>query len=592
MRKQKAILLSRSGLSVEGKRIARILGFFGVPSRALTTTEFLAHNGAGCENSSKCSLICSSDTFLQLIEGLERPGSMQFWKEQVHSAFVYAGNDFEILQKLVRRLTGDNGAVVSKINPGVGDVAVSDHFNDFCGVLAGLRVAASKVDLDTSLILNTPKESTINIITHGEGSTFLKLEYNGVPVFLSTFRQIIDIDAELTSQNFDVREHFLSAVPLVLYIKWAFAETYWNAPEVNACLVIDDPLLKPTHGFVNFKELLSLMKRHKFSTNIAFIPWNWRRSAPEVVRLFRENPEHYSLSVHGCDHTRAEFGSSSEQRLYWKVQHATERMNRHRSITGIHHDPVMVFPQGIFSEAAMTALKHTDLLAAVNNDVISADPCPRTITISDMWDIALMDYTFPLFTRRYPWEGIENFAFDALLGKPAIAVIHHDYCSDHCVRLINFIEQLNALQCAPTWRGLGDVVRRSCRQREVSPRKVEVEMYGTELRIENLSGQPKHFAIRRRECEPSAIQRICTGAEEIIWKAVNGHINFEIKLNPGENRLIKIRFRNLPKKGFDRDNLPSRFKTMVRRYLCEVRDNYITKARLRLAGFFPSCLDS
>ena len=85
-----------------------------------------------------------------------------------------------------------------------------------------------------------------------------------MPVFVSSER-LIDIDAELTSQNFDVREHFFSAVPLVLYIKWAFAESCWNAPEANACLMIDDPLLKATHGFVDFQELLSLMKRHKFS---------------------------------------------------------------------------------------------------------------------------------------------------------------------------------------------------------------------------------------------------------------------------------------------------------------------------------------
>jgi hypothetical protein len=584
MRNQKAILLNRSCLSVEDKKIARILGFLGVPSRALTTTEFLAHNDAGCDNSSKCSLICSSDTFLQLIEGLERPGSMQFWKEQVHSAFVYAGNNFEILQNLVRRLTGDIYAVLCKINPGLGDVAVSDHFNDFCGVLAGLRVAASKADLDTGLILNAPKGSTINIITHGDGSTFLKLEYNGVPVFLSTSRQIIDIDAELTSQNFDIREHFLSAVPIVLYIKWAFAETCWNAPEINACLIIDDPVLKRTHGFVDFNELLSLMKRHKFSTNIAFIPWNWRRSAPEVVRLFRENPGYYSLSVHGCDHTRAEFGSSSKQRIYWKTQQATERMDRHESMTGIHHDPVMVFPQGIFSKAAMSALKHTDLIAAVNNDVVTVDPHSRAITISDVWDVAVMGYPFPLFTRRYPWEGIENFAFDALLGKPAIAVIHHDYCSDHCERLVNFIHGLNALQCAPTWRNLGDVVRRSCRQREDSAGAVDMEMYGTELRIENRSGRPKRFLIRRRECEPSAIQRICTDAQEITWRQTNERIDFEIELNPGENQVVKIKFHHLAGKERNGDNLPYRFKAMLRRYLCEVRDNYVMPMRCRFAG--------
>ena len=412
---------------------------------------------------------------------------------------------------------------------------------------------------------------------------FLKLEYKGVPVFLLTSREIIDIDAELTAQNFDVREHFLSAVPLVLYIKWAFAEICWSVPETNACLVIDDPLLKPTHGFVDFQELLSLMNRYNFSTNIAFIPWNWRRSAPEVVRLFRDNPERYSLSVHGCDHTRAEFGSSSQQRLYWKARQAIQRMDRHRSNNGIHHDPVMVFPQGIFSEAAMTALKHTELIAAVNNDVVSADPCHRAVRISDVWDIAVMAYDFPLFTRRYPWEGIENFAFDALLGKPAIAVIHHDYCSDRCARLVNFVRGLNALQSAPIWRGLGGVVRRSCRQREVSPGEVEVEMYGRELRVENRSARPKHFVIRRRESEPSSIQQICAGAQEIAWKALNGHIELKIELNRGESKELAVRFHGPKVNGRQNSTLYRRAGTALRRYLCEARDNYVVPGKYRIS---------
>ncbi|KAF5407805.1 MAG: hypothetical protein Udaeo2_20730 [Candidatus Udaeobacter sp.] len=87
------------------------------------------------------------------------------------------------------------------------------------------------------------------------------------------------------------------------------------------------------------------MKRHKFSTNIAFIPWNWREALLKLS-MFRK-PGAFSLSVHGCDHTRAEFGSAGQQRLYWKARHL-ERMDRHEAITGISHDPVMVFPQGIF----------------------------------------------------------------------------------------------------------------------------------------------------------------------------------------------------------------------------------------------------
>ena len=217
--------------------------------------------------------------------------------------------------------------------------------------MSGIRATATGTGLDADMVLNNSKGNATSIISLDHGAVFLRIEYNRVPIFLLTSKEIVDIDSELMSQNFDVRHHFLGAVPVILYIKWAFAETCWNAPKTNACLIIDDPVLKSRHGFVNFQELLSLMKQHNFSTNIAFIPWNWRRTTPEVTRLFRENPENYSLSVHGCDHTRAEFGSSDQQRLYWKAQQALEWMNHHEAVTGIRHDRVMVFPQGIFSEA-------------------------------------------------------------------------------------------------------------------------------------------------------------------------------------------------------------------------------------------------
>jgi hypothetical protein len=586
MRKQEAIILDDLDLSVEGKKIAKILDFFGVPWRASTMTELLALSDAGQGSSSRWRFFCSSGTFLQLIKGLERdPGFMQFWEEQVDSAFVYAGDDSEILRKLMRRLTGDDGVVISKINPAVRDLTVSNQLDDVCGVMSGVRATATGINGDADVVLNTSKGNAVSIISVDHGAAFLRIEYSGVAVFLSTSQKIIDIDSELTSQNFDVRHNFLSAVPIVLYIKWAFRDACWNAPETNACLVIDDPVLKPTHGFVNFQELLSLMKRHKFSTNIAFIPWNWRRSSPEVVRLFTENPENYSISVHGCDHTRAEFGGADRWRLYWKTRQALDRMNRHESITGICHDRVMVFPQGIFSEAAMSALKHSGLIAAVNSDVISSDSQPRAVTISEVWDIAVMGYSdFPIFTRRYPWEGIANFAFDVMLGKPAILLIHHDYCSDHCARLIDFIKGLNALKCPLTWTSLGEVVRRSYRQREVSPDVVELEMYGGELRIENRSERRKRYLIRRRESEPSGIKEVRVGSEEMVWNCRNGHIDFEVELDPGENRIIAIKFHDLDGNGQCEETASYKAKTMLRRYLCELRDNYVTTTRLRFVG--------
>jgi len=577
---EKALLLTADYPSADDLRAERLLNFFGVP--------YLKRRAIGVgppENKSaeKYRLVCSVQSFARLVGDLQNVScNSNPLARQIHSVFLYSNGDSVALAKAVGQLSG----VTLSIRRGAGRVTewhIANKPDRMFGAMRDLRIQPSATHVGSSDFFHTDGKSLTPLIAGEDRAAFLKLNCDGLQVFVSSER-LIDIDAELTTFNFDIRDHLFSAVPLVSYIRWALPQSSWHAPEISACLVIDDPLLKPTHGFVDFQELLSLMKRHNFSTNIAFIPWNWTRSVPGVVRLFRENPKYFSLSVHGCDHTRAEFGSPSQQRHYWKARQALDRMDRHKAATGISHDPVMVFPQGVFSEAAMSALKRTSLIASVNSDIISADPHPRTITISDVWDIAVMGYPFPLFTRRYPWEGIENFAFDALLGKPAIAIIHHDYCSDHCARLVNFVQQVNALQCAPTWRNLGDVVRRSYRHRLDSTGAVEVEMYGTELRIENRSDQPKRFLVKRREFEASAVQQICTDDQEVAWKQVDECINFEIDLKAGENRVIKIKFHELVGKERNEDNLPYRFKTMLRRYLCEMRDNYVEPMRCRFAG--------
>ena len=97
------------------------------------------------------------------------------------------------------------------------------------------------------------------------------------------------------------------------------------------------------------------------------------------------------------------------------------------------------------------------------------------------------------------------------------------------------------------------------------------------------SDQPKHFVIRRRECDPSAIQGIA-GLQKIAWKPVNGHIDSEIELNPGESQMIRVKFHDLADNAYMGDNRLYRLKAMLRRYLCEVRDNYVVPTKARFAG--------
>jgi hypothetical protein len=570
-----ATLLAGDGeVSSQSNNLGKLLDFFGVSWRASSASECLVRRDRA--NASASRLLSSAERFLELITSIEgNPERVQQWQEQIHSAFVYGGGDIASLQNLVKLLAGSE--MPSLHNSVSSEFLVSNKLPDFCGVMAGVRIKTNQPGAGPTFAWPQDDRST-EIITQGHGAVFLKLEYEKVSIFLCTSRDIIDLEGALPDGIFDLRDHALRALPVVLYIKWAFAQECWNAPERSACLIIDDPLLKTSYGFVDFRRLLSLMQRHKFSSNIAFIPWNWRRSDPQVARLFRENPEHYSISVHGCAHTQSEFGSTDYQLLYGKTRRALAQMERHESITGINHDRVMVFPQGVFSETAMRILKRTDLIAAVNNDTISSDRGPRTIKIAEVWDTAVMTYgNFPLFTRRDPWSGIENFAFDSLLGKPVLVVIHHDYCRDQCARLIEFMERLNALACPLTWRGLGELVKRSCRQRSLSPDRVQVEMYATELRIENSSGHPKSFLINRREAYPSTIKEVCAGTRTISWGSSGDRIHFEVQMEARESVAIRVRFHELNAEGDGTENRRARARIMLRRYLSELRDNYVHK---------------
>ena len=59
---------------------------------------------------------------------------------------------------------------------------------------------------------------------------------------------------------------------------------------------------------------------------------------------------------------------------------------------------------------------------------INVDPVPSLLKIEAYWEVASMKHSsFPIFTRRYPMQGVENFAFDILLGKPCLGGIHHHF---------------------------------------------------------------------------------------------------------------------------------------------------------------------
>ena len=571
-----AIVLSGPGNETMARNMRRLLEFFGLSAHV--------QDAAGCwkqmlsdpENGKNIKLLGSAANVLQLLDEMEQAGEQGLWSRSVHSVFVCNNDPVRMATALVKKIAKAGKVEIQRSRNT--DFRVSSDLNEFCGAMAGVRCSTHG---DNSGVYVLKTETTVDIVSCGDGAVFAKLLYHNVPIFFST-AAVINIDSDLGARDFDVRNHFLPATPVVMYIKWAFAETCFQPAENSACLIIDDPPLKPRYGFVDFQHLNDLMWRHHFTCSLAFIPWNWRRSDSRVVRLFKKNPERLSISVHGCDHTRGEFGAQNGERLRWKVLCASQRMKRHDFRTGLRHDPVMVFPQGIFSRTAMRALKASEFIGVVNSEVISADAQPGPIKISDFWSIGLMNYdNFPIFTRRDPWQGLENFAFDILLGKPCIAVVHHNDCHDRCRHVVEFIDGLNRLNARLDWRDLGTVVRRSFRQRRLSPNTMEIEMFGKEALLENPAGETKYFCVRKRESSPEQIEEIRVGIKPVDWTNAPDGISFRIELKPGQSQIVRIVFREIAANGFAEENSFAGadavywLKSTFRRYLCEIRDNYL-----------------
>jgi hypothetical protein len=216
-----------------------------------------------------------------------------------------------------------------------------------------------------------------------------------------------------------------------------------NPGETLACLIIDDPLLRPKYGCLDYEKLLEEMRSHDFFTEIAFIPWNYRRSDPRTIRLFANSPDYYAMCVHGCDHTANEFGCTDYQKLRALSSTALWRMEEHKRLTGLPYDPVIVFPQGHFSSVAMRALRDQGYLAAFNSGLRATDGDqppdfeyrhPATTTYHGL----------PLFLRRYPKDR-SKFAQDIAAGRPILIVEHHSAFRNGYGAMTDLVDWVNSL---------------------------------------------------------------------------------------------------------------------------------------------------
>jgi hypothetical protein len=289
------------------------------------------------------------------------------------------------------------------------------------------------------------------------------------------------------------------------------------------------------------------MERSNFATSLAFVPWNYNRSRRSTADLFLRHPKRFSMSIHGCDHTKEEFGGVDEVLLSRKAMIARKRMQRHQELTGVPFDNVMIFPQGVFSSAALKALKTTGYVAAVNSTPFPVDGSSDPLRVRDLLAPAITRYSdFPLFVRHYP-NCIAEFALDLFLGKPALIVEHHDCFRNGYEKIQTFMEQMNRLSDNIMWCGLDDVVRAT-------------------------------YLKRQRDDGTFALRYYANGASVVENGTEDGLLTKEDLRVPVDSPMIN------GDSDLQLGSSSYRIAVSVRRGLCELRDNYLSRSRALVSG--------
>ncbi len=582
---EKAIVLHRDGPAENAMRLCRILEFFGIPFqlRELSELNAIAASRAAL---TKCAVMGALDIAEALIEHSIDDSS---FKGMLAGAYFFTTSDAGRCEKIMQRiLEVPQGTLVNE-NAATTCLKVNDALPELTGPLTNLQVSTKLSYKDSCFSTLGGKSNFTPIMTAGDRTAFLVTNFKGVPCFIATSSNVPDLDAPITQGFYDVKADFCSAVPLIMFLKYMFAGVIWQPVENGACLIIDDPLLRGRYACCDYRQLLHQMKGRGFTTDIAFIPWNWRRTSKRHAAFFTRESKHYSVSIHGCDHIAAEFGNRPYEDLTARARLAYARMRRHESGTGIRHEPIMVFPQGVFSRGSLGILKRAGYLAAVNTETapVGTTDNDNDTCLRDVWDVAITRYgAFPLFTRRYANHGIENFAFDLLLGKPCLIVAHHEFFQDQGQAVLDLLDILSKLPLTLKWRSLGDVLRRACRFRMSAVGVHEYWMYASEVCIENGSNASAVLTVRKKEENKDLIDRVEAGDESIEWMVRDGHIEFSGAIAGGEKRLFRVVYKDQPEVVAAPRGLKYEFMVATRRLLSEMRDEAEFQ-RARLGRFVP-----
>ena len=566
-------------------RLVRLAEFVGaecellsLPQGQLSLTDFL--NGVPC---SKGTCLVVNPQVLQEWSGTE--------KCPMELATTLLSHFKHIFVHALRPRLFDSGMVAALSRGQFGCVREIDGVESkyefdgdsryICGPFAGMSFGPANPACDH--VFERVGDKTVEqLITIGGLPFMAAVRSEGSEVLFLASEEVADLSTEVGASP--LTEYFSRLVPQIMALRHFCSDDCWQPGAPHASIIVDDPLLRRTYGRLNYKTLLDLMNRHNFHTTVAFIPHNFRRSSPEVARMFRENPRRFSLCFHGNDHTRSEFASTDIAMLNRFVEVARHRMQIHDKRTGFPCENVMVFPQGSFSVEAMKVLRALNFSAAVNTVQHPKGHLNR-LTIGELAQPAVLRYGgFPLFIRR-PSRLVreEEIAFAVFFGKPVLIVEHHEIFERPAV-LLEAVSKINSVVPEIHWTGLQEAVSHAVFKRRRRNGGWQVKGYSNTVHLE-AAPNPRTFSIEWMSGRDvsSARQVLQNGTPVSSLQTEDDCIRVRISVPAKESHTLTVVYGNdfpiVPKLG-----VRWKIKAFLRRRLSEIRDNYVSSSPRLMAA--------
>ena len=465
-----------------------------------------------------------------------------------------------------------------------GDHPASEWFqNDVAAQLKGsyLPVEAKEAPYFVPATATT-SESIIQVnVQDVHLPVFIRVANGTQETFFSTAMQVMP--APLSPSPYRQQSVFASLAPYLIFLR-SVAGTYaWHSPAAYANFTIDDLWLRSTYGHVDYRSLLREAKQHNFHTTIAFIPWNFDRSQPEVSDLFRKNQDRYSICVHGNNHVHQEFGplaSHPMDRQAFDVTQALARMEKFSELTQIPYDPVMVFPHSVSPEATFAALKNANYLATANSLNVPSDGNAPSGAEFALRTATLKFADFPSL-RRYSTETDipeAQLAIDAFLGNPMLFYAHESFFSGGIDAFDKTADTVNRIQPTTQWRGLADIVHHLYLEKLRDDGAYDIQAFSSSIQLQNSHQEDAVFYVTKDENFTSPPTLSIDGESQPYVRLASG-IGVKVLIRAGATRNISVKYGPNADLGRVDISKPS-LKVNGIRALSDFRDNVVSNSWL------------